>query len=171
MLSIAGGLGTCQAIEEVTKLEARLKWPNDVLVQGKKVAGILVEGEIVGGAPDFAVLGVGINVNLDPASLEGIPYPATSISAELGHEVARGDLAQALLRHLDRLYMAVRAGRSPVDDWRKRLITLGQHVHIDTGGGIEDGMAEGVDDRGALLLRRRDGTLATLLAGEVTLQH
>jgi len=170
ILSMAGALATCLAIEEAANLSPRLKWPNDILLRGKKVAGVLVEGEVVGGTPDFAVLGVGINVTVDPASLEGLAYPATSLGAETGRIVSRGNLARALLCHLDRLYLEAASGGSPYFAWRERLATLGHAVRVDTGTEVEEGIAEDVDETGALLVRRADGRLIVCLAGEATLQ-
>lgn len=171
VLSMAGALATCRAIEETSRLRASLKWPNDVLVRDKKVAGVLVEGEVAGSAADFAALGIGINVNLDPASLKGVTYPVTSLSAELGRSLSRVQVAQSLLRHLERLYLGASSGESPYGEWRARLVTLGKRVRVDTGRGTDEGIAEDVDQTGALLLRRGDGSLLTLLAGEVTLQR
>ena len=169
-LTIVGSLAVCLAIEECTGLGCLLKWPNDVLIDTRKAAGLLAEGEMAGTEAGFVVLGIGINVNLEPDQLQGVAYPATSLSAQLGKSVSRLQLSVALLRHLDRLYLRACGGEPPVAEWRARLVTLGQHVLVETGAGTEEGLAEGVDETGALLLRRADGSLLSLLAGEVTLQ-
>ncbi len=170
LLSMAAALAVCHAIEAVTGLKPNLKWPNDVLLSNRKVAGLLVEGELVGGDPDFAVMGVGVNVNLDPRDLAGISYPATSLQTETGTRVSRVLLARELILQLDRVYANVCSGISPRDEWKSALITLGRRVRVDAGTAVHEGVAEDVDEHGALLLRRDDGCLLILLAGEVTLQ-
>lgn len=168
LISMAAGLATCLAIEDVTGLAARLKWPNDVLVHDRKVAGLLVESEALGESLDFAVLGIGVNVNLDPRDLGAVAYPAGSLSAEAGRPVDRTALARSLIAHLDRQYRLAGDGNAVLAGWKQRLATLGQRVQVFAGDVLEEGFAEDVDSGGALLLRRDDGALVRLPAGEVT---
>jgi BirA family biotin operon repressor/biotin-[acetyl-CoA-carboxylase] ligase len=85
-LIMVASLATANAIEQVTTLKAQLKWPNDVLINGKKVCGILVESDVKGNGVDYAVIGIGLNVNINLAAFPGIAPSATSLSHELGRE-------------------------------------------------------------------------------------
>ena len=169
LLSPLAGVAVVRAIAKTTGLRPRIKWPNDVLVGGKKVAGILVESVISGEEVRYAVLGIGVNVALDPDALGELSATATSLNAATGREAVREDLLRSLLQELDGLYLALRKGESPIADWRGLLDTLGCRITASTGRGSPTGIAEGVDDLGNLLLRLDDGRLVTLSSGDVTL--
>ena len=168
-ISIIGGIATARAVRKTTGLDPRIKWPNDLMVQGRKVAGILAESSIAGDSVWYAVLGIGVNVNLDPAQSEDIAALATSLNAAAGRDVPRDDLLRQLLHDLDALCLQVKRGQSPVPEWRDLLETTGRRVDAVSGPDTYSGTAEGVDDTGALLLRLDDGRLVTLTAGDVTL--
>ncbi len=168
-ISIIGGIATARAVRKTTGLDPRIKWPNDLMVQGRKVAGILAESSIAGHSVWYAVLGIGVNVNLDPAQSEDIAALATSLNAAAGRDVPRDDLLRQLLHDLDALCLQVKRGQSPVPEWRDLLETTGRRVDAVSGPDTYSGTAEGVDDTGALLLRLDDGRLVTLTAGDVTL--
>ncbi|MSQ06319.1 MAG: biotin--[acetyl-CoA-carboxylase] ligase [Dehalococcoidia bacterium] len=198
LLPCLGAVAVARAIRQATALNPRLKWPNDVTLGGKKVAGVLVESAIQDGQAGYAVLGIGINVSLDvpkspPSPLyergegddttpPGLPLlrggisQATSLNAQSGREVPRDVLLRHLLHALDRLYLALGRGESPLAEWRALLDTLGQRVRVSPANGDAgahaatlSGMVEGVDDLGNLLLRQDNGDLVTLTAGDVTL--
>ena len=169
LLSPLAGVAVVRAIAKTTGLRPRIKWPNDVLVGGKKVAGILVESVISGEEVRYAVLGIGVNVALDPDALGELSATATSLNAATGREAVREDLLRSLLQELDGLYLALRKGESPIADWRGLLDTLGCRIIASTGRGSPTGIAEEVDDLGNLLLRLDDGRLVTLTSGDVTL--
>ena len=135
----------------------------------KKLAGILTETGITGERLDFAVVGIGVNVNVGLEALPRLAPDATSILAEVGCPVDRGALLVALLAGVERRYQALRAGESPHREWAARLATLGQPVEVSTPAGVLAGVAESVDEDGALLLRLPDGGLRVLVAGDVTL--
>ncbi|MBN1661077.1 MAG: biotin--[acetyl-CoA-carboxylase] ligase [Anaerolineae bacterium] len=172
-LTMACGLAVLDAVKGATGLELSLKWPNDVLAGENKVAGILTELDLRPGSPcriDYAIVGIGINVNLAAGELPAeLIVPAASLSSLLGDRVPRLPLLVALLAAIEERYVAVRAGRSPHDEWAQRLITLGRRVTVSGGGGAMEGVAEGVEQDGALLLRLDDGRLERVLAGDVTL--
>jgi len=163
-------LAVAQAVEETTGLAARIKWPNDVLIAGRKLAGILIETEIAGQSVKYALVGIGLNVNLDVERIPEIAEIATSLKRETGREVAREEVLAALLNHFEALYLEARRGRPPLEGWKSRLETLGRHVRVTSAGSVEEGVAEDVDAEGSLLLRRDDGTRVTIPAGEVTLR-
>ncbi|UCG83832.1 MAG: biotin--[acetyl-CoA-carboxylase] ligase [Dehalococcoidia bacterium] len=169
-LTVMASLATSQCIEKATGLKTSIKWPNDVLINGKKVSGILIESALRGQAVDWAVVGIGININFDPKSFPEIADIATSLSAELGREVSQLQVLLHLLDEMEQLYMALREGHSIHEEWRSRLETLGKQVEVTFGDHVEVGCAESVDDDGSLLLRRSDGTLISIIAGDVSLR-
>jgi BirA family biotin operon repressor/biotin-[acetyl-CoA-carboxylase] ligase len=170
-LTMVCGLAVIDAIESETGLQVGLKWPNDVVVGPAKVAGILTEIGAQGSKVNFAVVGLGLNVNLNPAGLpDGLLVPATSLSHELKRPVARLPLLVALLQAMETRYTALKAGRSPHLEWTGRLVTLGRPVTVSTTGASLEGVAEGVNADGALLVRLDSGRLETVMAGDVTLR-
>lgn len=171
LLGFAAAVATARAIRATTGALARLKWPNDVLVNGRKVAGILVDA---GPAGEWLVVGIGINANVSQEALPQDPdRPATSLAHELGEPVDRGVLARTLLRELDRLYLDLQEGRVlPVlRRWREMADTLGRPVRVQTATGVLEGVADDVAEDGALLLRLADGTLRRVVAGDVRLRE
>ena len=172
-LTILSGVAVARAIRKTTRLEPRIKWPNDVLIDGKKVAGILVESVAAGDHVCYAVVGIGINVNLDTSAVSELAGRATSLDAAAGRPVARGDVLRQLLQDLDALYLRAGQGQSPrqriMEEWRSTLDTLGQRIRVDWLGESYQGLAEDVDETGNLLLRLDDGSRVSLAAGEVTL--
>ncbi len=170
-LTMICGLAAADAIEAETGLRVALKWPNDVVLDGAKVGGILTEIGLHGPRVEQAIVGLGLNVNLDPGDLSAdLLMPATSLSQALGHQVDRLSLLRSLLRAVDRRYVGLKAGHSPHAEWAARLVTLGRQVSVSTGDEVLAGVAEGVNADGALLLRLPDGRLETVLAGDVTLR-
>ena len=169
-LPIIAALAVARGLEHIAGLSTALKWPNDVLVGGRKVCGILVESELTGGAVDYVLVGIGINVNADMAVYRDIAAVATSVAAEAGREVSREALAAAVLNELEELYLAAQAGERVQDEWRARLETLGRQVRVAWGETVEEGLAEDVDVDGSLILRRLDGGRITIAAGDVTLR-
>jgi BirA family biotin operon repressor/biotin-[acetyl-CoA-carboxylase] ligase len=161
-------LAVAHSIEAVTGLKSQLKWPNDVLVNGRKVAGILIENSVRGNMVDYAIIGIGANVNLRIADFPEIPPTATSLSDEMGRDVLRLDLIRHLLVEIERLYLALSSGGSVYQEWRDSLVTLGRDVHIKSGENDYEGIAESVASDGSLQLRQPDGRLTKIVAGDVT---
>ena len=189
-LTMLCALALLEAIELETGLTPRLKWPNDLIWQdGKKLAGILTELEIEHEQLSWVVVGVGLNVNLDFARQAELDagYPdqagngapplvqtATSLSMILGRDTAelRLPILQNFLRSVERRYEALRQGDLPHREWRSRLAGLDQAVaiiHRDTAD-KQEGVMVGVNEDGALLLKQADGSVVTILAGDVTLR-
>ncbi len=170
-LTMCCGLAVVDAIEQETGIRAGLKWPNDVLIGTAKTGGLLTEIELEGARVEYAVVGIGLNVNLDPAQLPGdLLVPATSLGHELGSQVLRLPLLRALLQRVEERYTALRAGRSPHSEWAARLVTLGRPVSVSGSGTMLEGLAEGVDADGALLVRVGEGRVERVLAGDVSLR-
>lgn len=170
-LTMICGLAAVDAIESETGLKVGLKWPNDIVFGGAKAGGILTEIGLRGDRVDYAVVGIGLNVNLDPAQLpRDLLMKATSLAYVLGKSVPRLPLLWALLQTVETRYLALQWGHSPHGEWAERLVTLGRAVTVALGDGVIQGVAEGVDADGALLVRSADGRLRTILAGDVTLR-
>ncbi len=167
-LNMVASLAAVRSITDVTGLKPLIKWPNDILLGGKKVSGILIENIFDGAFLKAAVVGIGINVNLDPASFPQIAATATSLSTEAGRRVSTQDLTARLLQELDELYRELRRTGTVYDAWITFVGTIGKQVRVRSGEHIEEGCAESVDVNGSLILRRPDGTRLTLDAGEVT---
>lgn len=164
-------LAAIRAIAQRTGLEATLKWPNDLHFQGKKLGGVLTElGPIREERLTYLIVGMGINVNLDPDQIPEAMTPPISLAAAVGQRVDRFELLLALLHELDELYRTMRAGWSPHESWRRHLSTLGQAVRVGTRDGVMQGLAEDVDADGALLVRTESGALKKVLVGDVTLR-
>ncbi|MGQ9595424.1 MAG: biotin--[acetyl-CoA-carboxylase] ligase [Anaerolineae bacterium] len=176
-LTMLCSLAACEAVEEVAGLTLALKWPNDLLLAGRKVGGILTEGAFTGARLAYAVVGVGLNVNVafaapggeaDAQDLAHLAEEATSLMHHLGQPVDRTALLQAILRRVDDRYHRLAEGERFHQEWSRRLATLGQRVRVQTGTETLLGVAEAVDEGGALLLRLEDGQVRRILAGDVT---
>lgn len=169
-IAMIAPLAVVHAVEDVAGVRADIKWPNDVQIDGKKCAGILIETESSGG--DATVLvGAGINVNFDPREFEEIRDIATSLLVVTGRETGREALLAAYLLHFEQVYDAAKSGESPRGRWRERLVTLGQEVRASWPGGSVEGVAEDVDEDGALLVRTATDEIVRVEAGDVTLRQ
>ena len=169
-VNMAASLAVAMTVEEFCRLKPCIKWPNDVRVNGRKIAGILIESAIERGEPAHVIVGIGLNVNLDPAASREIASTATSLRREMGRPVDRTAVMKVLLRRFDCLYADVKQGRSLKDQWAASLETLGRTVRVRMQDRVMEGYASHVDERGNLVLVRQDGSLLTAVAGEVTLQ-
>jgi len=168
LIGLAAAVAAARAIQSAAGLRAKVKWPNDVLVGGAKVAGILTEA---GPAAAWTVLGIGLNANVPAALLpHATPYPVTSLLEQAGGPIDRGHLTVALLRELDHAYAVLRGnGRERVLAWwRECSDTLGRPVRVETMSRVVEGLAVDVDGDGALLLRTPRG-IERIVAGDVTL--
>jgi len=171
-LTLLGAVAVAEAIEEVTGLAAGVKWPNDLIVRGRKVGGILGEVAAEVSHLHYVVLGIGINVNQTEASFEGeLRHTATSLRIESGRLVDRTAMIRSLCESLDRWYNCfLSEGPAPIiERLRQRCLTLGQRVVARSGDQELCGLAVDVDGSGALLIRDADQRLHRLIAGDVTL--
>lgn len=169
-LTMLAALAVQRGIEKTTGVKCQLKWPNDVLVNGKKVCGILLESKASVESVDYALVGIGINVNMKIADHPEIAAIATSLAMETGSEVSRTELLRNLFIEMEKLYLRLRAGESILAEWRDQLVTLGKKVFVRSGDEAFEGTAESVADDGSLLLRCADGKLLKFNAGDVTLK-
>ncbi|HET7090421.1 MAG TPA: biotin--[acetyl-CoA-carboxylase] ligase [Anaerolineae bacterium] len=188
-LTMLAGLAAAEGVERATGLAVRLKWPNDVVLEirdwrlevgeraaghtpgVKKVGGILTETAIAGERLDYAVVGIGLNVNVDFAGQPDLAETATSIMLQLGREVDRLSVLAAVVDRFAERYEWLDEGDALRAAWSERLVTLQRHVEARVGDSVLTGWAEAVDDDGALLLRAGDGSMHRLLAADVTLRE
>ena len=170
-LIMVTSLAVVQSIKRVTGLETQIKWPNDVLIKGKKVCGILIESEIKGQKVNFVILGIGINVELDTSAFPDISAIATSLSRELGAKVSKAELTSVLLSELEQLYLEAKTGAPVHREWQKRMETLGKWIQVNNGETTEYGKAENVAENGNLILRRADDKLVEIVVGDVTIMN
>jgi BirA family transcriptional regulator, biotin operon repressor / biotin---[acetyl-CoA-carboxylase] ligase len=169
-LTMLAALAVLRSIEITTGLNCQLKWPNDVLINNKKVCGILLESQATSDSVDYAIIGIGTNVNMKLSDYPDIASIATSLADETGKEVSRLLLLRNLFLEMEKLYIRLQAGKSPLAEWRDNLVTLGKSVHVRSGDDVFEGVAESVADDGSLLLRCVDGKLLKFMAGDVTLR-
>jgi len=172
VFSFIAGLSVADTIKGLG-LPPAIKWPNDVLVNRKKVAGTLVDCATRGGAVDFLILGVGVNLNVDQGALRtalgehGIG--ATSLAAIGGHDIDRNEFAAAYLNHLDKWALRYRAeGPAPLlAGWREREILGGRRVLVRGEGNDIEGRVQGIDEDGRLIVLDVQGHPHVILTEEV----
>lgn len=161
-------LAIARTLEHEFNVLPTLKWPNDILLDGKKVCGILMESSIVGEKLAYVSLGIGLNVNYTMRDYPELAPFATTLQDVLGQEIDRSNLECALLAELDAYFARVCGGESLTDEYRTRLGTLGQFIRVASDDTILQGVAENVDDDGALILNQ-NGARVKLYAGDVTI--
>ena len=169
-LMMIASLAVVRSIENVTRLKAGIKWPNDILIDGKKVCGILIENEISGEKTTRAIIGIGININIGGMDVKGSLVPVTSLEKEIRHTVIKTDLINNLLVEMEKLYLRLADGESIYREWRERLVTLGKEVVVIAGDETLKGLAESTDSTGALILKLDDGSTTRIVAGDVSLR-
>lgn len=168
-LVMIASLAAAQSINTVTGQKAQIKWPNDVLIDGKKVCGILIENELKGNKVVFAVIGIGINTNLKVSEHLDISESAASLKTSRDTDLSAA-VMKSLFTGFDRLYAQLPDGKPIFKDWRSQLVTLGKNVRAAWGKDVISGTAEDVDESGALWIRDANGTLMKVVAGDVTLK-
>lgn len=188
LLLMISSLAVVDAIAETCGVSTTIKWPNDILVENRKVAGILIETSHDQTGRTVAILGIGINVNghiqeLAEQSQASLLNTATTLETMCGHMVSRETLIAHLLRHIETDYLALQheymstssiskeqyrpISRLMRERWRSRLSTLGRTIQVRQGDALVSGFAEDVDDNGELLLRGHSGELINITWGDV----
>jgi len=172
-LTVAAATALARAVQLQTGIVADIKWPNDLLIGGRKVAGILTEMSAEVDRVNHVIIGLGLDVNqTEPDFSPEVHGLATSLRLELGKTVHRGDLAAAILSELDRDYARICRGEFSrlADEWESRCTTIGRHVNVLIGERRVRGRAESLDDSGALLLRTEHGRIERIIGGDVTVE-
>jgi len=167
ILTLMSAVSICEAVKEVIGLDAQIKWPNDILIHNKKVAGILTEMNAEVDKVNFVVIGIGLNVNNDKQSLIA---QATSLKQEQGQEISRVVLLQELLRRIENNYFLLEAkgAQEIVNKWRNFSLTLGTRVKVDYQNKHIEGQATDIDADGSLLIRKDSGLIQKVSSGDVT---
>ena len=169
-LTLLAAVATAEAVQEISSLSVELKWPNDIMIRGKKAGGILTESVIQADQAPVAVLGIGINVNTTleqfPAELRG---QATSLALAAGRFIPRLPIAAAVLGSFEALYETFQQeGLAPLlPRWLHYGRVAGKPVRCTTERGVEEGVALGLDVDGALLVRSRENPRLRVVSGEV----
>lgn len=169
-LTFLSAAAVARAIAEVTGAKPTVKWPNDVLIEGCKVAGLLNELDAETERIRYLVLGIGVNVNMRREQFpEDLRYPASSLALACGGEVSRLFFARTVLKELDHLYgQYLQEGFAPIlRAWQDHFALTGKTVEVDCQGRMLRGEVAGLDDDGALLLLLADGRQERVLAGDV----
>jgi len=195
LLVMIASLAVVDAIAETCGVAASIKWPNDILIGTRKIAGILIETSYASESELVAVLGIGVNVNGQIIQLVGnssetpdtaqkelhtLLQAATTLEAECGSPVSRETFLVHLLRHLETSYLALQqeaqnpeafasasSSRLIRERWRRHLSTLGRTIEIRQGQTILSGVAEDVNENGELLLRSHSGKRVSITWGDV----
>jgi len=161
-LNLMASVAVARTLRNLLGLDARLKWPNDVLIEGRKVCGILAEMGAEMDAVKFINIGVGINANL---SIARYGEKAASLKDFKGTQVSRKDILDSLLKELFRQQSLLTTG-DLLEEWKSLSDTLNREVRIETIGGEIAGRAVDIDSNGALVIKGKDGSLKTAFAGD-----
>ncbi|MEI6437917.1 MAG: biotin--[acetyl-CoA-carboxylase] ligase [Candidatus Omnitrophota bacterium] len=168
-LTLVSAVALSEAVETVTGLRPLIKWPNDLLLSGKKLAGILTELRAEVDRVDFAVVGIGLNVN---SAVKELPPEGTSLSEVKGELCDRAEILRAFLRCFEKRYLQLKKSGfgSALEEWRRRSATIGRRVRFEERGRQREGLATGLDEDGGLLVRLDTGEIIKRMAGDVILE-
>jgi len=172
-VTLLAALAVAKSIKRMTSLDARIKWPNDILINGKKVCGILTEMRAEQDRIDFIILGIGVNVNTD---MEHLPKGATSLKAEFSHagrdeKISRVDIARDILTGLEEEYLRLKdKGFEPIiEQWKLMSAILGERIKVVMQDRTFEGLAHTIDPDGALVVRLDSGVLQKVSSGDVVM--
>ena len=168
-------VAAARAIERVSGVYPGIKWTNDLVLNGRKLCGILTELSVEGetGALQYVVPGIGINVSQCEEDFDGdVAQIATSILRETGRRISRAELAAAMIEELDALYAALKSGDTSayLEEYRRRCVTIGREVQLLWQDTKEKVTALDVDEEFGLIVRRENGTVETVRTGEVSVR-
>lgn len=169
-VTLAAGYAVCLAIREYTGLDARIKWPNDIIIGKKKVCGILTEMAAQSDCIEYVVIGIGINVNLKTFPKE-IEHKATSLLTETGKQLDKSDFFKNVLKHLDAVLSSflISVSVEDMESFKELCATIGRDVSVERNGLTLTGKAVGISPSGELLIQTSEKILS-VSSGEVTVQ-
>jgi len=170
LITLMAAVACAEAIEEVAGLLPTIKWPNDLLIKGKKLGGILTEADMEMDVINFVVVGIGINCNMTRTSFPpSIQDTATSLQEALGREISRLPLIRAILRNLEQWYTVLVQGRGREirRRWKELSHIGGKGIAVTFMGTVVEGTALDIDDDGALLVQVGGGGVKRIVAGDV----
>jgi BirA family transcriptional regulator, biotin operon repressor / biotin---[acetyl-CoA-carboxylase] ligase len=171
LITIMAAVACATALRKATGLDVSIKWPNDLIVSGKKLGGILTDLKTERGTIVAAIVGIGINVNSDTDAFPGeVQKIATSVKKETENLYAREAIVAAILDELDRWYRILQGmnRHSLLSEWKRLTSTLGKKVAVTLGEETLSGLAEAIDDEGRLLLRLPSGEIKRISSGDLT---
>lgn len=169
-LTVAASVAVARMVREFAGVETQIKWPNDVIVRGRKLAGILTEMHGAADEVRFAILGIGLDVNCRSEDLPA-GVPATSLLIETGEMQDRAALAAAVLTALDEYYrLALENFDAVIEEWAQNCETLGRQLVVTMGARRIEGHAQALDGDGALLLRKDNGRIERIVGGDIVVE-
>jgi BirA family transcriptional regulator, biotin operon repressor / biotin---[acetyl-CoA-carboxylase] ligase len=176
LLPFAAALAVCDAIKKTTQLDAKLRWPNDVTISGKKVAGILIDSSVEAEHVNYALIGIGVNANVDPSVISSHlekTIKVTSLSNELGHETSILGLTKQILERLEYYYIELehRVSHTIIEKWKKNSDILGQKVSLMRNNRTIQGIAADVKDDGSLLVRADNCEDINVVASDIYVRY
>lgn len=172
MLTLVAGMAVCTGISKVLQLETRIKWPNDVIINGRKICGILTEMSTEIDYINHVVVGIGVNANMEEFP-EEIKQTATSLALEQGHKIMRAELIAGIMKEFEQFYhifLETENLENLQEEYNSRLVNRGKEVVILTGDSKLEAIACGIDKDGELLVKTKDGSLQAIVAGEVSVR-
>jgi BirA family biotin operon repressor/biotin-[acetyl-CoA-carboxylase] ligase len=169
MVTMAGSVAVARAIRREYDLGALIKWPNDIYIGDKKVGGLLLELFAEADQIHYCLLGIGVDVNISPGELGGVKNSATSISSEMGHNVDRAVFLARVLKEFESRYLLIESGEydAITREWKSFSSTLEHRVKISTMKATFEGEAIDIDEFGALLIRKDNGKVERVIAGDI----
>ena len=169
LLPLYVAVAVAQAIERATSLKVECKWPNDLLINGKKVAGILLEGSVKENQLEFVVVGIGVNVN-QVAFLGDLEGKATSLRLAIGKDLDRNALFREILNSLENNYKTLSSSgfKTVLPLWMARSSMINRQISVSEHGSVISGVVRGLSPEGGLILESPQGA-KTLFAGDVTI--
>ncbi len=170
LITLMAAVATAEAIEKSSGLQPLIKWPNDILLNGRKMAGLLNEIKSETDRIDFVILGIGVNLNVDEKMFPpGIRSIATSMKREMGQRVSRKNFLASLLQELEKWYTVFlkEGGTAILKSWRERARIKGRQVKMTSFGETITGRAIDVDSDGALIIETKRGERKRVVAGDI----
>ncbi|MEK4365252.1 biotin--[acetyl-CoA-carboxylase] ligase [Paenibacillus sp. FSL M8-0212] len=170
-LTLLTGVAVCRAVRACSGADAGIKWPNDVLIDGRKVCGILLESTVEDHEVRYCIAGIGVDVNFDPEDYpEDLTTIATSLKMETGQSVDRTKLTAAILTELEQLYFLYQKEGFGVISalWEALSVSMNREITVTNPHGVIEGKAIGLDPSGALIVDKHDGEHSLIISGEIS---
>lgn len=170
-LTLLTGVAVCRAVRACSGADAGIKWPNDLLIDGRKVCGILLESTVEDHEVRYCIAGIGVDVNFDPEDYpEDLTTIATSLKMETGQSIDRTKLTAAILTELEQLYyLYQKEGFGVISAlWEALSVSMNREITVTNPHGVIEGKAIGLDPSGALIVEKHDGEHTLIISGEIS---
>jgi len=172
MITLVAALSVVSALKNIKGLECNIKWPNDIVANGKKICGILTEMSSELDAVNYVIIGIGININSTEFD-EEISDIASSVFLETGLTIKRSQVVADFAKYFEKYYsifMQTQDMRGLIDEYNGLLVNVGREVKINNINSQFIGNAIGINDKGELLVKKQDGSVEKVIAGEVSVR-